>query len=214
MSWPLLIIVAYLVGSIPFGVLIARARGIDIRAHGSKNIGATNVGRVLGRKFGILCFLLDFLKGALPVLVAGMNRDILGEPAPAAADAWWWTAVAVATVLGHMASIFLRFAGGKGVATTFGALVALWPYLTFATLGALVTWILVVRVTRYVSLASMAAAVAIPLLAVGFGVMRGTQPPTGPIVLAAALAILVIWRHRANIGRLRRGEEPAIGTSR
>ena len=214
---------AYLVGSIPFGVLIGRAKGIDIRQHGSRNVGATNVGRVLGRRLGLVCFFLDLLKGAVPVLAAGVAGGVIGrepvDPGLAPLAIWLWLAVATAAVTGHMASVFLGFDGGKGVATGFGAMLAMWPLLTFPALGALLVWYAVVRLTRYVSLASMLAAVSMPLWYSAWSLplagpdMFPSLARTGPPLIAtAALACLVVWRHRANIGRLRRGEEPKIGS--
>lgn len=219
-AWFICIPGAYLIGSIPFGVLIGKARGIDIREHGSKNIGATNVGRVLGRRLGVLCFLLDMMKGAIPVLAAGFACGVISiEPAALSqGQMWLWLAVAAASVAGHMASIFLGFTGGKGVATGFGAALAMWPLLTFPAIGALVVWYAMMRLLRYVSLASMTAAASLP----AWYVIR-CIPPSGedivgsiihaspPLIVSAALALLILWRHRANIARLRRGEEPKVG---
>lgn len=222
MSWTLFILLGYLLGSIPFGVLIARARGVDIRATGSRNIGATNVGRVLGRRFGIACFALDLVKGAAPVLAAGAWHGLLVRPAVeiGPAESLPWLAVAAAAVAGHMASIYLRFAGGKGVATSFGAMLAMWPLLTLPAIGALVTWYAVLRLSRIVSAASLAAAASLPLWAVASLIPSAGAAPGAtiarawpPILVTALLALLVAWRHRANIGRLRRGEEPRIGAS-
>ncbi|MCP3903304.1 MAG: glycerol-3-phosphate 1-O-acyltransferase PlsY [Planctomycetes bacterium] len=220
MIWAGCIIGAYLVGSIPFGLILGRMRGVDIREHGSKNIGATNVGRVLGRKLGSLCFVLDLLKGAGPVLVAGFACEVLGRrPAPGGLttnEMWLWMLVAVAAVIGHMASIFLYFRGGKGVATSFGAMLALWPVLTLPALAALVVWYAVVRFTRIVSLASLCAAVSLPVWYVvsvipntgdTLAQLRHASPP---LVVTILLAALVVWRHRANIGRLMRGEESKL----
>lgn len=219
-TWLILIAAAYIVGSIPFGVIIGRMHGVDIRQHGSKNIGATNVGRILGRKWGRLCFALDCLKGAVPVLVTGFVEDVINRP-PAQltfAQLWLWLAVAVATVFGHMFSIFLKFRGGKGVATTFGALAAMWPLLTLPAFGSLVVWYAVLRLTKYVSLASMCAAVSLPL---GYLVSEIPQRSENlmdhllhsspPLIVTTVLAVLMVWKHRSNIGRLRRGEEPRAG---
>jgi len=214
---------AYLVGSIPFGVLIGRAKGIDIRQHGSRNVGATNVGRVLGRRLGLVCFFLDLLKGAVPVLVAGFAGGMIGReptaPGIGSVTIWLWLAVASAAVTGHMASVFLGFDGGKGVATGFGAMLAMWPLLTFPALGALLVWYAVLRLTRYVSLASMLAAVSVPLWYLAWTIPRAgpeISPSLGatapPLIATTALACLVVWRHRANVGRLRRGQEPKAGS--
>lgn len=226
MSWLIAIVAAYLAGSIPFGLLLGRLRGIDIREHGSRNIGATNVGRVLGRPLGLLCFLLDALKGAIPVAAAGIFHGLWGRgPAElAAGEQWLWLATAFAALLGHMFSPWLGFRGGKGVATGFGALCAMWPALTAAALGALAVWLLCVAVTRFISVASMLAAATVPLVVAGWAarsaISAGAPPLAGlqaalPLLLATALlAALVAWKHRANIGRLRRGEEPRVGGAR
>jgi glycerol-3-phosphate acyltransferase PlsY len=219
--WTVCIIGAYLVGSIPFGVIIGLAHGVDIRRQGSRNIGATNVGRVLGRTWGMVCFGLDFLKGAAPVLIAGIVNGAIGHDAAElpAVQMWLWLAVAGAAVLGHMFSVFIGFRGGKGVATAFGTLAAMWPLLTFPAFGALVVWYVTLRLTRYISVASMLASASIPiwyLTTIPGGsddLMTDVLHGSPPFIVTAALAGLVIIKHRANIGRLRRGEEPRVGGS-
>lgn len=226
LTWPWLasIVGAYVVGSIPFGVIIGRARGIDIRQHGSKNIGATNVTRVLGKPLGLLCFVLDVLKGASPVVIAGIVNGTLGRTADhlTQAQMWLWLAVAAAAVAGHIFSLFLKFRGGKGVATGFGAAVAMWPLLTLVALGALVVWYASLRLFKYVSVASMLGAISLPL-----GYLVSAIPPDAmdqplahtiehlvhaspPLIGTALIAFIIIWKHRSNIARLRRGEEPRI----
>ena len=218
------IVGAYVIGSIPFGVLIGRAKGIDIRQHGSKNIGATNVTRVLGKRLGMMCFVLDVLKGAAPVVLAGIVNDTIGRTSSELSQTqmWLWLAVAAAAVAGHMFSLFLNFRGGKGVATGFGAAVAMWPLLTLVALGALVVWYVSLRLFKYVSVASMLGALSLPLgylmSAIPFDaldkplwhsvdhVLHGSPPLIG----TALIALFIIWKHRSNIGRLRRGEEPQI----
>lgn len=223
--WLASILAAYAVGSIPFGVLIARSRGVDIRAHGSRNVGATNVGRVLGKRFGVLCFALDFTKGAASTIGAGLAAGVLGEELAAISPAamGWWIAVATAAVLGHMHSIFLRFAGGKGVATGFGALIGMWPLLTFPALGALVVWYASLRLFRYVGLASVLAAASLPFWSVVRSIPDVAQDAPASTTLASiahawplhiamlALAALVTWKHRSNLDRIRRGVEPKVG---
>jgi glycerol-3-phosphate acyltransferase PlsY len=217
LPWPAWAALSFLAGSIPFGLLIARAKGVDIRAHGSGNIGATNVGRVLGRKFGIACFALDALKGAIPTMLAGLSRGTFGtSPSElAAADLWWWLAVAVASLLGHMFSPWIGFRGGKGVATGFGALAAMWTPLTVPAAVALVTWLAVVKLTRTVSIASIAGALAVPLaVAARIGLSDDAKASlvaeTPTLAVASAISLLVIWKHRSNLARLVRGEESKV----
>ncbi len=223
MIWLFLIVGAYLLGSIPFGVVIAKSRGVDIRECGSGNIGATNVGRVLGKRLGLLCFVLDLGKGAAPVLVAGSWYGILDEWATEipVRTSWLWLAVGVAPLVGHMASVFLRFRGGKGVATAFGALLAMWPTLGIPAVIAFAAWLLVVGISRIVSLASMMAAVTVPIAtilllltapvpeSVAATEMAARMAP--PIIVSIAIASLVLWRHRANLRRLLSGDEPRVG---
>jgi len=220
--WLAVIFGAYLAGSIPFGVIIGKMKGVDIRAHGSKNPGATNVARVLGKQLGILCFALDFLKGAVPVIVAGVLFETLNHRVADMTmfEQWMWLCVAVAAVLGHMFSIFLGFHGGKGVATAFGAMLAMWPVLSLPALGAMVVWYAAVRLTHYVSVASMLAAVSVPIgyLFAHMPQQAFDQPWADTIatlkhaspafIVTTLLALTVIWKHRGNIARLRRGEEP------
>jgi len=213
------ILIGYLCGSIPFGVMIARARGVDIRKTGSGNIGATNVGRVLGRRWGIACFILDGLKGLLPVLLAGiLSGPLRADQTLTAASLGAWMLVMAATVIGHMASLFLRFRGGKGVATSFGACLGIWPVLTIPILAALVVWIVTLRVGRMVSLASVTSAVALPFLIVIWSLVPAGLPWSAPLhtiwpvcAIAVLLCAFVIWRHRTNISRIRQGSEPRIG---
>ena len=225
MSWIPFIVAAYVLGSIPFGVLIARSKGVDITSHGSGNIGATNVGRVLGRRFGLVCFALDMAKGAAPVLAAGAWHGDLGSPATQieSVDMWLWLAVAAAALIGHMASIFLRFRGGKGVATAFGALLAVWPTLGIPALVALGVWILIMATVRIVSIASMIAAVSLPISVallmqldsngqdLQSGIVAARSTP--PLAIAGLIAVLVLVRHRSNIARLLKGREQRVGRS-
>jgi acyl phosphate:glycerol-3-phosphate acyltransferase len=184
---------AYLFGGIPIGLLIARLNGIaDIRQHGSGNIGASNVLRVLGVKLGLLVLLLDAFKGYAPVAAA----HLLGLPG------WWVAGVAMAAIVGHCFSVYLRFTGGKGVATSLGVILGLdWR----AGLICLGVWAAIVAVTRYISLASMvASALSAPMLCV-------FRQPVPAVVAGGLLALLVIERHKANIQRLLAGEERRIG---
>jgi acyl phosphate:glycerol-3-phosphate acyltransferase len=216
LAWSLFFVLAFLFGSIPFGLLIARARGVDIRKHGSGNIGATNVWRVLGRGPGLLCFALDVLKGLIPTLAAGWWMGLLSRhPVPGpidARDAWLWLAIVAAAMLGHMFTPWAGFKGGKGVATGLGAILGVYPFLTVPGLGALAIWIFAAARWRYVSLASCLAAGALPLLVLGWAALGSAPADAWPFVGAtAALGTLVIAKHRANLRRLLAGTENRIG---
>jgi glycerol-3-phosphate acyltransferase PlsY len=212
-----LITVGYLCGAVPFGLLVGKLKGIDIRTRGSGNIGATNVGRVLGRGWGFLVFGLDLLKGLLPTALTGEWIRASFDARPISATAYlMWVAVAVACVLGHMFPVYLRFRGGKGVATSVGAVLGVYPFFTIAGLVALALWVLLTLLTRYISVASMVAAGAFPIL---FALIAYSQRNAwGPIdhlwpfhVFGIIVAVLVIVRHRANFRRLIAGVEPRIG---
>ena len=184
----LLLISAYLLGSVPTGLLLARALGVNIRETGSGNIGATNVYRTMGRKVGILTLIGDCLKGLIPVLVAKW----LGLPD------LWIAAIGLAAFLGHVYTIFLRFKGGKGVATALGVFLGTSP---LSVLIAVVVFALVLYKWRYVSLASIVAAALIPVIVW----LVGCKPELA--VMSLAIAAVVIFRHRENIARLRAGTE-------
>lgn len=209
------VVAAYLIGAIPFGFLVARLRGVDILQVGSGNIGATNVGRVLGKKFGILVFVLDFLKGALPTLGAGLlAQRHAAELGPWLGGDGLPVLAGLAAFLGHLFPVYLRFKGGKGVATGAGVVLVLVP---FAALAALITWVAVVFLSRYVSLASLAAALALVAMRLtspnAFDSERATL--TWFCIIAAAL---IFVRHRSNIARLLEHKEnkirgvPAVST--
>jgi glycerol-3-phosphate acyltransferase PlsY len=206
--FPLVIIAAYLLGSIPFGLLIAKAHGKDLRSIGSGNIGATNVSRALGRKWAYFCFVLDVLKGLIPMFVT----MLIARP-DSVLTLWLWLAVGCAAILGHIFPIYIKFKGGKGVATSFGVALGLWPYFTVCAFFFAMTWVLVVLIWRYVSLASIAASVTIPLvLIVVIILMPGWDfDNLWPILIAAvAIPVMVIVRHRENIKRLLAGTESKI----
>ncbi|MHC4981645.1 MAG: glycerol-3-phosphate 1-O-acyltransferase PlsY [Planctomycetota bacterium] len=208
-------LLAYVVGSTPFGVIIARVHRVDLRKAGSGNVGATNVGRVVGRPWGYLCFALDCAKGFVPVLAMGLIvRGRSGLPTEAQQVAW--LAVGCGTIVGHVFSFWLRFRGGKGVATSLGVVLGVFPYFTYAGLAVLVLWVIVVVVGRYVSLASIAAAVAfLPLfVAFSFTFGWGVGNVRPLMAFAGAMAVLIIIRHRSNIRRLLRGTEHKIGRPR
>lgn len=200
----LVILGAYLLGAIPFALLAGKLLlGIDLREHGSGNLGATNALRVLGKRAGACVLLLDALKGGLPVALA--PRLLVGAPA------WLPVALAGAAILGHVFPVYLRFRGGKGVATSAGAFLALHP----AAFGAAaLVFALSLAGSRIVSLSSLLAALALPsaaLLLDGWLLATGLEAPR--TALFVAIACLVWFKHRANVGRLLRGEEPRIGKS-
>lgn len=209
MPYPLWIILALLAGSIPFGVLIARACGVDIRAHGSGNIGATNVARVLGFRLGLLCFALDVLKGLLPTLAYALAHDVLGRYDIPAGDAWRWLAVVISPIIGHMFSPFVGFRGGKGVATSLGSLLGVFPALTLPTLAAFALWLCVFRTFRMVGIASCVAGIAVPIGTWVSFLIAGRLGSSAPfLVVTGVLAVLVLVKHRKNIARTIAGTEP------
>ncbi len=214
---PLLTVAAYLVGSVPFGLLIGWWRGVDIRTRGSGNIGATNVGRVLGRPFGIAVFVADMTKGLVPTLAAGwvLRRHWPGWDLPESTRYLCWLGVGAGCVLGHNYPLYLRFRGGKGVSTSLGVTLGVYPDLTWAALAAFGVWVAVVGVSRYVSLGSVCAAIALPLSFVGLSLCRGRDmlAQGWPLLgFSVVLAVIVLIGHRSNIGRLLAGNEAKIGS--
>ncbi len=221
----------YLLGSIPTGYLVGRTRGIDVREHGSGNIGATNVTRVLGKKPGYFVFFCDALKGWLAVSAATflvtrpgaasyilesiyVSRHVRGHGGIGAAELARFSqfipvigvVAALAGILGHNFPVWLRFRGGKGVATTVGTLLGLMPLAVLAVAG---VWAVVFYTLRYVSLASILAATALPLVVWALGPRDGSLGGTLPMFcFSVAAAALVWWRHRGNIQRLLNGTEP------
>jgi acyl phosphate:glycerol-3-phosphate acyltransferase len=209
MSFVILVTAAYLLGSVPFGLIIARAYGKDLRSIGSGNIGATNVSRALGRKWGYLCFGLDLLKGFVPMLVA---MYILPQELTAA-KIWLWLAVGTAAILGHVFPIYLKFKGGKGVATSLGVVLGLWPWYTIVGLITFAVWAVVVLIWRYISLGSIVSAIVFPLLLVAaICIIPDWQFATLWPLLAAAIALgaVIISRHKDNIKRLLSGTESKV----
>lgn len=209
--WVLSLLAAYLLGSVSFALLLGKLAGIDIRSKGSGNVGATNLGRILGKKWGIGCFLLDVGKGLFPML--GYHAAITMQPADMPQQPWllalMWLAIGIAAVLGHVFPLWHGFKGGKGVATSLGALLGYWPILTIPAAVCGLIWFITAKATAYVGLASVVAAIAMPFLAVGFALMRGR--PIDEIAVVAAvtslLAGLIVIRHRGNLARLRAGTE-------
>ena len=189
----LCVLAAFAAGAIPWGVLLTRwVAGVDVRSVGSGNVGATNVSRALGRRWFFVVFALDAAKGAVPVLVA---PRLLG----AAASEWLGAACGLAAVLGHVFSPFLRWKGGKGVATAAGVCGALAPLPALCAFG---VFLLVLALTRFVSLSSICASAALPPLAFALG------SPTPVVVFGVVVAAVVTLRHRANLGRIAAGTEP------
>lgn len=196
--FPLCFILAYLIGAVPFGLLIGKLHGVDIRNVGSGNIGATNVTRAVGKTAGRICFLLDFLKGTLPTAAAQLFHPELP---------WLAIGCGAAAILGHMFPVYLKFKGGKGVSTAAGVALALAPY---PLLCAAAVWVAVFLIWRYVSLASIAAAAALPTAAIVFALFDIGSPTAGSaftLVFFCAAAALAIFRHRENIKRLFAGTE-------
>jgi glycerol-3-phosphate acyltransferase PlsY len=192
--WMFLVgLVGYIVGSIPFAVLIAKAKGVDILREGSGNPGATNIKRILGKKYGILVFFLDFLKGFLPVSIT----KIFFQLHPNLVNSTCVTLLA-GLVLGHSFSLFLKFRGGKGVATTIGGLTVLMPSVTLLSV---ILWYFVFTITRFVSLASLCFVLSLPLNAYLFAY------PKEIIELTFFLMIIIFLRHIPNIRRLWNGIE-------
>jgi glycerol-3-phosphate acyltransferase PlsY len=185
----LAVVLSYLVGSIPFGLLLGRAAGVDVRGRGSGNIGAANVARNAGARLGLATLIADTTKGAIPVLAL---RALGGGVTPVAA-------AGVAAVLGHCFPVALRFAGGKGVATALGAMLVLAPTVA---LVATTVFLVAFALTRRVSVGSALGALAAPAAALFLG------EPRAIVAACAAMAAVIVVRHLDNLGRLRRGTEP------
>jgi glycerol-3-phosphate acyltransferase PlsY len=203
MTWLLIAVLSYFIGSIPSGYLVARSQGVDIRQHGSRNIGATNVLRVMGKKWGYLVFLCDSSKGFLAVklgfLIAAhsLQSSVLGE-----------VIAAIACILGHNYTLWLGFKGGKGIATSGGVILALFPIAVICCIA--IVWVVVFYSSKYVSLASIAAAVALPFSVFLFVPKTGTE---FWVVFGFSLlvCVLAVWRHQSNIVRLMNGTETRFG---
>jgi glycerol-3-phosphate acyltransferase PlsY len=206
-----LVPVAYLIGSVPFGLIVGRMKGVDPRLSGSGNIGATNVARALGgKRWFFLVFFLDLFKSLGPMLVASaiVNR------VPREQHDWhvyaMWLLVGFAAVLGHMFSVFLAFKGGKGVATSAGVMLGLWPFFTIPGFVAIGVFIVAFYLTRYISLGSILGAATLPVAYLAIGLARG-WPVFGDqlplLVFAVLMAAMIVWKHRTNIARLRAGTE-------
>jgi len=209
MKFILLIPFAYLLGAVPFGFLIAKFHGKDLRKIGSGNIGATNTGRVLGKKWGIICLILDSLKGLVPMLIA--RTLISAQPTPY--ELLLWVAVGCAAVFGHIFPVYLKFKGGKGVATCLGMVLGLFPYYTVCGLVAFVVWAIAVLTWRYVSLASILAATIFPvILFISIIIVDSWKfSNLWPLLIVSMIMpILVVVRHAENIKRLLEGSETKV----
>ena len=202
LTFAIVVIASYLLGSIPFGYLAGRMAGIDIRNCGSGNVGATNVIRTLGKGYGYPVFALDFLKGLgavkMSILIATRMQSEWNPPE------MFGIVAAISSVLGHSFPVWLGFKGGKGVATSAGALFGLAPV---AALVGVAIWIVTFWLTRYVSVASITAAAALPLIIL---LTTWLSRTTGKLLFysSVCLAAVVIWRHRSNLSRLMHGTEP------
>lgn len=215
-------LIAFLCGSIPFGLLFGKIKGIDIREHGSGNIGATNVWRVLGKSFGIPCFLLDVLKGLIPTIIGisliqyvGMKNPMIlnalsnhAEQHPILTAQIFQVLTGLCAILGHNYSPWVRFKGGKGIATSAGVLIALMPA---AIVILIIIWAIVFGISRYVSLASIVAAGALPFLTLWGSYYHGKIADgtwNKPLfAFSILIGVLAIYKHRSNIQRLRAGTE-------
>jgi glycerol-3-phosphate acyltransferase PlsY len=205
----LLAAAAYVLGSIPFGLIIARAHGKNLRSIGSGNIGATNLARAVGRRWALLCFALDVAKGLVPTAAAAA----LYRGDPRVLNLVSALAVGSAAVVGHVLPVFAGFKGGKGVATSFGVALGFWPYYSLCAAVAFTVWVLVLLVWRYVSAASIAAAAVFPLALVTAVALSEEWRFSSlwPLVVAAlAIPGIVVLRHRQNLKRLVEGTEGKV----
>ena len=203
-----LIIVAYLLGSIPFGILIAKAHGKDLRTIGSGNIGATNVARALGKKWAYTCFALDCLKGLLPMLIA----KTLTEPLNVAKLSLWLI-VGCAAITGHIFPVYLKFKGGKGMSTCLGVVLGLFPYYTLPGIISFAIWALCLLLWRYVSLASIISAVIFPFSLIVAILLQDSWAFSSLwplIVVALVIPAIVVIRHVENIKRLLEASESKV----
>jgi acyl phosphate:glycerol-3-phosphate acyltransferase len=200
----LIVIISYLIGSIPSGYLVANSQGIDIRQHGSKNIGATNVLRVMGKKWGYLVFFFDAFKGFVAVRLGIFLGNLGGIESSIAG-----VVAAIACILGHNYTFWLGFKGGKGIATSGGVVLALFPW--FVVLIVALVWVVVFYLSKYVSLASICAAISLPVSLALMSRWAGSSNFWVLILFSILAAGLAVWRHRTNITRLLNGTESRFG---
>jgi glycerol-3-phosphate acyltransferase PlsY len=223
-----IVVLAYLLGSIPFGLIVARSQGVDLRAHGSGNIGATNVWRVMGKKWGLITFFADAAKGWLAVVLAtSLARGwVIHVPLPHGHErietldaghlGYVGIAAAIACILGHNFPVWLKFKGGKGVATSLGVLFGMMPLVSLIVLT---IWTVVLKASRFVSLASLIAAVSLPLVVIALMMLGpaqgwGAVNSWGYFYFSVMAAFMVVHRHRANIKRLVAGTELRMGAKK
>ncbi|OHB48399.1 MAG: acyl-phosphate glycerol 3-phosphate acyltransferase [Planctomycetes bacterium GWF2_41_51] len=205
-----LIIISYLIGSISFALLIAKMHGVDLRNIGSGNLGATNLSRACGKQWAYICFALDVLKGFIPVFIA--NIFIIPD-SPTPAVLFIWLAIGAAAILGHIFPIYLNFKGGKGVATSFGVVLGIWPYYAIAGIIAFALWGFVVLTWKYISLGSVIAAAVFPAIMIFLTTFIPSWHFANlwPLILAAViLCSLVIYLHHSNIKRMIEGSENKV----
>lgn len=220
-----IVVLAYLLGSIPFGLIVAQSQGVDLRAHGSGNIGATNVWRVMGKKWGLITFFADMLKGVVAVKLAMFiaARWPIHVPLPHGHErieffdvGFAGIAAAVACIIGHNFPVWLKFKGGKGVATSLGVIFGMMPIPALIVFG---IWVLVFKTSRYVSLASLIAAVSLPLVVIALmivGPAKGWAAVNSwaYFYFSVAAAMMVVRRHQPNIKRLVAGTELRFGAKK
>jgi glycerol-3-phosphate acyltransferase PlsY len=199
----LIALLSYLIGSVPAAYIAGRIAGIDIRQVGSGNVGATNVLRVLGKRYGYAVFLVDFFKGVGAVRLSIL---IINSARPSYQESELIGIIAgVLCVLGHAYPVWLRFKGGKGVATSAGVLFGLMP---LAAVAVLAVWLITFQITKYVSVASITAAVALPVSAAVM--LRFEKAGMALLYFSICLAVVIVWRHRSNLSRLMKGTEPSF----
>ncbi|MEI6322523.1 MAG: glycerol-3-phosphate 1-O-acyltransferase PlsY [bacterium] len=200
LPWIIIVVGSYLIGSLPTGYLAGLYCGIDLRTRGSGNIGSTNALRVLGKPWGYTVFLVDFLKGLIPVLLAihwSIQVNTIQPPSAPGALA------ALCVLLGHSFPVWLRFRGGKGIASSAGVIVGLFPTAFPFMIG---IWMLIFSLTRFVSVASIAASIALPVAVIILYVLHKADWLS--LLVSIVMCALALWRHRGNISRLTAGTEP------
>ena len=208
------VILAYLTGSIPVGLIIAGLKNIDLRSVGSGNIGATNVSRALGKKWGYFCFALDVLKGFVPSFVCLfiLNLDPLTPE-----KLMVWLVIGSSAIIGHIFPIFANFKGGKGVATSLGVALGIWPYYTIAAILVFIIWAIITMKSKYVSLGSIVGGLAFPLIITVIIYLNKSwdYKTLWPLLAVSCLiSLAIIIRHKDNIKRLIQGTATKIGTKK